>query len=134
MREIKFRAWVGREKMEYLPELQEDGVEFAKQYKKLDQERGGAFLMQFTGLFDKKGKEIYEGDVFEFPEKNEFGSMTKIKLAVMWCDHEGNWALSRTPEDPENPHYIMSGQVRKREVIGNIYENPELIKHHEATK
>lgn len=85
-------------------------------------------LMQFTGKCDKKGKEIYEGDILSSTVLNEFGSSTAINLAVIWCDHEGNWAVTRTPDDLESEHFIMGGKVVEDEVIGNIYQNRDLLK------
>lgn len=84
--------------------------------------------MQYTGLKDKNGKEIYEGDIIKISEINEFGSTEKYNLAVMWCLHEGHWSLTKKPEDPEFEHFVMSNLVCSDTVVGNIYENPELLK------
>lgn len=84
--------------------------------------------MEFTGLIDKGGKEIYEGDVFAIQAKNEFGPVEMKKFAVTYCAHEGNWALSQTPDDPEAPHFVMTHRVHRLDVLGNIYQNPELLK------
>ena len=70
-------------------------------------------IMQFTGLLDKNGKEIYEGDVVYDP--SEYGG----KKTVVWnsglCCFEFDSALG----------YPLSS-ASKCEVIGNIYENPNL--------
>lgn len=65
-------------------------------------------LMQYTGLQDKNGKEIYEGDVLQDDKK--FAGAFVVDWNTMF-DHS-NWNSSR-------------GNVF--EIIGNIYENPELI-------
>jgi uncharacterized phage protein (TIGR01671 family) len=66
-------------------------------------------LMQFTGLKDKNGKEIYEGDVVELDGSD--------RPAVMEF-HSGSFSLRR----------IYGGaDAYRMEVIGNIYENPELL-------
>jgi uncharacterized phage protein (TIGR01671 family) len=73
-------------------------------------------LMQFTGLTDKKGKKIYEGDIVRFVNQEEKYDKNHV---IEW-KHNGfvvnGWTL----------HLEHEGTVY--EVIGNIYENPELIK------
>ena len=78
---------------------------------------------QYTGLDDKNGKEIYEGDVVYCQTK--YGKAKAIikfidgKFAAYW-----NSALTH----PENGHHIACYEINKRfEVIGNIYHNPELL-------
>ena len=66
-------------------------------------------IMQFTGLLDKNGKEIYEGDVTRCGQEEKIGVVEWHKEFAMFT----NCAVA----DPN-----------KCEVIGNIYENPELIK------
>lgn len=71
---------------------------------------GEVTLMQFTGLFDKNGKEIYEGDVIEFMHSGK-----KVRALVEWIDNDAGFnSVQHNPLD--------------NEIIGNIYENPELIK------
>ncbi|MCK5132415.1 MAG: hypothetical protein KAR40_09735 [Candidatus Sabulitectum sp.] len=82
-------------------------------------------LMQFTGLLDKNGKEIYEGDVVklgrlpteEEPEDDENIAEVIFSKGQFWCTHYGfpvhSWACN-------DKCFI--------EVVGNIYENPELLK------
>lgn len=70
-------------------------------------------LMQYTGLKDKNGKEIYEGDVVQ-PYSNG------TNFVVEWW-HSG-WYLVL-----ENRHSMLY-TIGRPEVIGNIHENPELLK------
>jgi len=68
-------------------------------------------LMQFTGLFDKNGKQIFEGDII----KNEYNEMSDVRFdnGRFYYNKGINWGE------------IDSESV---EVIGNIWENPELVK------
>lgn len=78
---------------------------------------------QYTGLHDKNGKEIYEGDIVYCQTK--YGKAKAIikfiegKFVAYW-----NSALTH----PENGHHIACYEINKRfEVIGNEYDNPELL-------
>ena len=73
---------------------------------------------QFTSLKDKNCKEIFEGDIMEDKTKP---SMTKVW--VVWNEAEARWALE---DNRVNGEYSLT--YSKWEIIGNIYDNPELIK------
>lgn len=75
-------------------------------------------LMQFTGLLDKNKEEIYEGDIVEDVSDN--GMKFEIKWSNSWCGY-------MMPEefDEENSYSIEHVRL---EIIGNIYENPDLLK------
>lgn len=144
MREIKFRAWLKEKKVmaEFISHLKhapdcgvfeitvpfdESGLQTFRKLHSIDQ----FDLMQFTGLTDKNGKEIYEGDVIEFwSYTSEDGTrIDPERYAVTWmgafsypafdldvCDRESNM-LSEL---------VASGEW-VWEVIGNIYDNPNLL-------
>lgn len=113
-RVIKFRAWDKDEErmtvcMTLNQMLEKSPDPFYKMFKD-DFE-----WMQFTGLFDKNKKEIYEGDIVHFKHDDGF-FIEEITAPVNWyqdCYGTG-WGRLTQHEDIE--------------VIGNVYENPELLK------
>ena len=94
---------------------------------------------QYTGLKDKNGKRIFEGDILSFPDTGEEGYEYKegydfTNVATV-CWKNGRWELedygdynSSVMDDMEvSCHYDFITTFRIGEVIGNIHDNPELI-------
>lgn len=107
MREIKFRAWDKNEKR-WLSFLE---VNLAGFRNEISFYQDTSFeLMQYTGLKDKNGKEIYEGDIMRVLD--EVGQVYYDDNNVCFCI------------DVERDYNPCIGRY---EVIGNIYENPELL-------
>jgi uncharacterized phage protein (TIGR01671 family) len=78
-------------------------------------------LMQFTGLLDANGKEIYEGDIVrEQIDREEF------ILTVAWDAERTCFDLYEYRE-PTYANDMWNATGNQTEVIGNIYENPELL-------
>ncbi len=73
-------------------------------------------LMQYTGLKDKNGKEIYEGDIL----KDEEGAWV-----VFYDAKDASFALRPIEDKNDTLFYTLEGDF---EIIGNIYENGELLK------
>lgn len=88
-------------------------------------------LMQFTDLLDKNGKGIYEGDIITCHTNNEF--KYPHKEVVVWQDSIAAFAIRTTEKinDPDTGQlsdaYTFFMHNEDFEVIGNIYENPELL-------
>jgi len=133
MREIKFRAWDILEKKMYsvleiswirntitINKLKEKGKWKVPDMIFLDDVE----LMQYTGLKDKSNppKEIYEGDMLD----NNTRATTP--LIVKWSKSWGQWALHGHNHEVHKGFVNSIRRVRKLKVIGNIYENPELLK------
>ena len=118
-REIKFRAWDKEEKV-LVNNVQNDYVsnrEWGCSFSDLINGSERFILTQFTGLKDKNGKEIYEGDIVRVKHRdNEIGVVT-------WDKH-GSWIFNKRDIGTKFKLNITSAD----EVIGNIYENKELIK------
>lgn len=83
-------------------------------------------LMQYTGLKDKNGVEVYEGDILQLFYGKENTPLTTTKV---FFNEEGYWDSKNLSE--QHPFRACYGGFNKCEVIGNIYENPELLEGEE---
>lgn len=134
MREIKFRVWDPAEK-QMCPVIAADFQDnqskvFCRLPKSGAQEIFSADLMQYTGVKDKNGVEIYDGDIIHFPY-DWFGDSGK-DFIVRW--NESCCAFVREPISGSRMWGHASREILSMcEVVGNIYENPELVSNETDT-
>lgn len=125
MREIKFRAWCSGKhgSLTFSENSMDYNVVLSKNGYWCDVESGwdihGEYetvpIMQFTGMKDYNGKEIYEGDIVRDYDE---GFLYK----VMFCEHYAQFMFY----DYLNDDYYDNQDIAEHEIIGNIHENPEL--------
>ncbi len=133
MREIKFRAWDKKQKImgfnfficqneiiNFVTTGEKDCVKISKCNK------NNVVAMQFTGLKDKKGKEIYEGDILYIKHKRgKYWSKGKVLVCWADCEFYADKIDESVIEDEESlGNYSYGFDI---EVIGNKFENPELL-------
>ena len=103
--------------------LESENGDFVDTDDFLDQfEKGELIIEQYTGLKDKNGKEIYEGDIVEY-SWDFCGIKRKNKYAVEWFSGE----VEHYPYSVDSG-FTLPDSVDGYIVVGNIHENPELLK------
>jgi len=123
---FKFRAWNKRTK-----KINEDWLLNSCKLNKKgelifvcpDYSNDKIILMQFTGLKDRNGKEIYEGDICGY------GDVDPSIFLVIW--QFNGWAKKYPKWDKSLPYHLIDECDLEDigiEIIGNIYENPGLLK------
>lgn len=124
MREIKFRAW---EKGKGMSPVAIDLMGIVVQGQLSEKEKldvkellREVFWMQYTGLKDKNGKEIYEGDIV----KLKGWQPTNYEVVF----NRGGFCL-KWGDDSNFYNDIKYAEDERGEVIGNIYQNKDLIKN-----
>jgi hypothetical protein len=137
----KFRAWNSETKE---IEVFETYEEISELFLSLSADDGFYSIMQSTGLFDKNGKEIFEGDILKFNDEwaeydycGYVDGVTEGINCVEVVRGEACFEFGKTklPESAlfaiEDEHFkfkdFIKDEGREFEIIGNIYENPELL-------
>ena len=121
IREIKFRAWVNDHWVDWIPTcktlgaynasiIDTDGYTF---------EEDNPFIVeQYTGLKDKNGKEIYEGDIIRYDA---------IDYKVLWADYYAGFETKRLNSPWNNAGLTLHFLASVGRVIGNIHEKDKLV-------
>ncbi len=145
-REIKFRVWLIEEKAMALllninfEKNEGEGILLdgsGIRVSQIDLTKNP--LLQFTGLKDKNGKEIYEGDIVEskYADETSLSNEIRLKYLIEWDNLNNKWTgIQPRKGDGKLLDNIYSGGLSGQdlnkdwniEVIGNTYENPELLK------
>lgn len=126
MREIKFRSWNGKDIAYGMTVVSPTTTE-----------EGGETLMQYTGLKDSNGVEIYEGDIVKYHNRKDSYELHQI----IYEEKAAAFLLFGANPASRHPVFVKYlGDIVKAgksydirtyepcEVIGNIYENPELLR------
>ena len=123
MRVIKFRAWDGNKLLRWDDLWKECQGEIC--------EGMNLTLMQFTGLHDKEGKELWEGDIVFSKWCKEFvGRDDGTYSVIHMCPKLGGWGTYTVKEGECNKWctHLKTHALPQTKRVGNIHESPELLK------
>ena len=138
----KFRVWDKENKImwnieiwhvedEYFDLIEPDKSVVDQNANRVWRKQSDVIIMQSTGLFDKNGKEIFEGDIVRYTwdmlsDANATEKGKKVRISkVFWSDWKASWAVGREFCNNDLFRYVRNGNTV--EVIGNVYQNPELL-------
>jgi uncharacterized phage protein (TIGR01671 family) len=152
MDNMKFRIWMNN-KYRYYGFLR-DGIGNNLFFSSLPSDNKDTLSMeealsrtqQFTGLLDKNGKEIYEGDILRYNyhivydenwkgsrENNDFFGIVEYHDKILKIGYESDETrfvgfIMKGCPNTEQEYFTTIPILKDIEIVGNIYENPELIK------
>ena len=121
----RYRAWDNwRERMSVVDRIYIDtkGVRLHDDFGEYWRDLNDVNLMQSTGLKDKNGKEIFEGDILSIETDEE-----NVKVEVSWDDKHALFVFeSKKYDERESLGELFEDNTYPFKIIGNIYANPEL--------
>ena len=128
MRELEFRAW-WKDTKRFLDcdewYMTCSGAKYLH-YAVMPYKDDNFIIEQYTGLKDKNGQKIYEGDIVS--EEFEYGGdKTKTIWQVRWCDDECAFELHYVSGFKVDDCSLVADDEEDYEVIGNIHKQPELL-------
>lgn len=122
----KFRAWDNwRKRMSVVDRIYMDtkGVRLYDDFGEYWRDFRDVELTQSTGLKDKNGKEIFEGDILAFETDDEV-----INVNVFWDEEHALFMFeSKKYNEQESLAELVENNTYPFEIIGNVHENPELL-------
>ena len=136
MEVTKFRFWSNKQKKWVFPRMWCEGNGILRVY---DEEDANIEINQFTGLKDKRGREIYEGDIVEIDRYDSFKKFSKG--IVFYWEEKAKFGMKSLhkfekeykdfykdlfPIFDDNSVFIDFDYWLPERVLGNIFENPEL--------
>lgn len=142
-REIKFRAWdkVDKVMMDnvYMRRVNMDLIDFKRSCEgprwTVNMECPDIILMQYTGLKDKDGKDIYEGDIVKstsdivtWKSNKPTGKKAINHYSIVYINKEARFATKKFTNDKHESFHLRQESIAKYyEIIGNIYESSNLL-------
>lgn len=111
-RVLKFRSWSGYY-FSYLDLRTDNDVDFYLFYRDIDIDSP---IEQYTGLKNKNGEEIYEGDIISYSE---------LKFVVVWSEFDSSFKMKC--DELDVAIYLYSKLAKEVKILGNIHEDPELL-------
>lgn len=128
-REVKFRFWDSFNGCYTYSDKVQNGLEgFFSLYDAALNGGNNPVLMQYVGLKDKNGKEIYEGDVYKTNEDIYLVTCDETHNGFHWIMIYDSWLNKNVINRNKKSWLSKSDSSKNYEVIGKIYENPELLK------